>query len=236
MTIILRPRWRRVARYTVATMALATLALGSTIALSVPAQAADGKTQARPFAAPENSFSFVGSKAGTTLPTPPSPEPGSSQTAMPTAPQPAPQPEADDKPAKPPAVVPKPAAPKPAAPAPAAPAPAVPVSAAPTAAVRASEAVTPSAEGQVVPLASESPWPTYVSTEKPQEFEPAVASAEASQAVMKESSAELSLSSETSGGPKLLMWVGLFLGLTLLAGGGVGIYALVHVRGQHRGR
>ncbi|WP_157374833.1 hypothetical protein [Arthrobacter alpinus] len=80
------------------------------------------------------------------------------------------------------------------------------------------------------PTVSEAPWPTYTPTETPQTFVPA---SQASQETAAVTEAELSLTNETSGGVNLMTWMMLLLGVTVLAGLGVGIYALLHVRGRH---
>lgn len=82
------------------------------------------------------------------------------------------------------------------------------------------------------PVISETPWPTFTPTETPQVFVPAQ---DRSKATAAATGAELSLTSETSGGVGLMTWMLLLLGVTLLAGLGVGGYALIHVRGRHQG-
>ena len=82
------------------------------------------------------------------------------------------------------------------------------------------------------PTASETPWPTYVSTETPAEFVPASAQGNATAANGK---AELSVPAASSNGFGLMTWMVMLLGVTVLAGLGVGIYAMTRTRGQHRG-
>jgi len=82
------------------------------------------------------------------------------------------------------------------------------------------------------PTISETPWPTFTPTETPQVFVPAP---DRTKATSVATGAELSLSSGTSGGVGLMTWMLLLLGVTLVAGVGIGAYALVQVRGRHHG-
>ncbi|GAA4657901.1 hypothetical protein GCM10025779_24520 [Arthrobacter cryoconiti] len=101
---------------------------------------------------------------------------------------------------------------------------------------------TAQATETVTPVASETPWPTYVPSATSSRSVTAVP-AEATVDVAK--NAEMSLSNETSRGPGLMIVMLIVLGVVAIVGAGVAVYAFKYLRtrnsggpgsgGQHRG-